>query len=62
MRGTGGWENKEKRDIEWEKSRKVCRGVSRERKMLPFGYRFGPAVHSAIDNAYKNEIRTSPNY
>lgn len=28
----------------------------------PLGTTFGPAVHSAIDNSYKNEIRTFPNY
>lgn len=59
MGGTGGWRNKEKGGGERSK-RKVCRGIGREKDMLPVGYNFVPALHSAMDISHENVIRTSP--
>ena len=59
---TGGkrtWKSKEKRDGE-RVAREVCRGAGTESTTPPAGYHSVPAVHSAIDTAHKNEIRTFP--
>lgn len=56
--GAGRFERKGK--INKQSKRKVSRGVGRQRNMLPVGYYFVPAVHSAIHMSYKNVRRTFP--
>lgn len=51
----GGWKNKEKAGGERSK-RKVCKGVGKEKDMLPVECDFVPTVHGATDISYKNVI------